>query len=54
MRLAHDKNKTYGCDDCSYLKGKRCQLWQIKIDDPHNSHCVSHDVKQNAKLEAVK
>ena len=29
----------YGCDDCKYLKGKRCSLWEIKIDDPHNSHC---------------
>lgn len=33
------EDKTYGCDDCKYLKGKRCILWQVKVEDAHNSHC---------------
>ena len=32
---------TYGCDDCKYLKIHSCKLWQVKVDDPHNSHCES-------------
>jgi len=44
-RKAHVPGKSYGCDDCSYLKGNRCKLWEVKVDDPHNSHCESHDVK---------
>jgi len=45
MRKAHKKGQTYGCDDCQYLKGKHCKLWEVKIDEPHNSHCESHTVK---------
>lgn len=32
---------SYGCDDCRMLKGKYCKLWQVKVADPHNSHCES-------------
>ena len=39
--MGNCKVKTYGCDDCPMLRGKRCRLWQIKINDPHNSHCES-------------
>lgn len=46
MRIAHDKTKTYGCDDCQYLKRKRCQLWEVKVDNPHNSHCESHTISK--------
>ncbi len=46
MRLAHEANKTYGCDDCSYLKGKRCTLWELKVDNPGGSYCESHDVRE--------
>ena len=43
------KNKDYGCDDCRMLKGKYCKLWQVKVDDPHNSHCESiHLVRETA------
>ncbi len=45
MRKAHIKGKTYGCDDCAYLKVKRCKLWEVKVDDPENSHCESHNIK---------
>ena len=37
---------TFGCDDCIYLKGHRCKLWEAKIDDPHDSHCDSANVGQ--------
>jgi len=33
--------KTYGCNDCRMLKGNHCKLWQVKVTDPHNSHCES-------------
>jgi len=33
------ETKTYGCDDCKYLKGKRCTLWEVKVEDAHNSSC---------------
>ena len=44
-RKAHNPNKTYGCDGCTYLKGKRCSLWELTIDDPHDCHCESHNLK---------
>jgi hypothetical protein len=34
-------DKTFGCDDCRYLTGKRCKLWQVKVEDAHNQHCES-------------
>lgn len=33
--------KDYGCDNCRMLKGNHCKLWQVKVTDPHNSHCES-------------
>jgi len=45
MRKEHVAGKSYGCDDCSYLKEKRCTLWEMKIAKPKDSHCESHDVK---------
>ena len=45
MRKAHTPNKTYGCADCKYLKGKHCKLWEVKVDNPADSHCESHDLK---------
>ena len=33
--------KSFGCDDCKYLKGSRCRLWEVKVSDPYNSHCDS-------------
>ena len=37
-------DKDYGCDDCRMLQGHRCKLWQVKVKDPHDSHCevVTH------------
>jgi len=35
------KQVDYGCDDCPKLKNKRCTVWQVKVDDPHNSSCES-------------
>jgi len=32
---------TVGCDGCGYLKVNRCRLWEVKVDDPYNSHCES-------------
>ena len=32
---------TYGCDDCPKLKKSHCSVWEIKINDPHNSSCDS-------------
>jgi len=49
--------KTYGCDDCRMLRGNYCKLWEIKIKDPHNSHCESFGLvratapKQSASTE---
>jgi len=40
MRKAHKQGQTYGCDDCIYLRGKRCILWEVKVTNPSNSHCV--------------
>ncbi len=45
MRKAHEPGKSYGCDDCSYLKGKRCTLWEVKVENPSDNHCESHNVK---------
>ena len=45
--------KTYGCDDCRMLKGNYCKLWQIKIADPHNSHCESIHLVREDKAETV-
>ncbi len=41
--------KDYGCDDCKYLKGKRCTMWEVKVSDPHNSHCEVVIVSQKGK-----
>lgn len=30
-----------GCDNCKYLTGKRCKLWQVKVQNPNDSHCES-------------
>ena len=38
----------YGCNDCSYLvweNGDWCELWDIEICDPVNSHCESAKIK---------
>ena len=40
-RKVKNPNKTYGCDDCKYHRNHHCKLWQIKVNDPHDSHCVS-------------
>lgn len=43
------KQKTYGCNDCRMLKGKRCKLWEIKVVNPEDSHCESiHLVRETA------
>ena len=39
----------FGCDNCKYLKGKHCKLWQIKIENPHDSHCETGLTSQNIK-----
>ncbi len=30
-----------GCDNCKFLTGKRCKLWQVKVEVPDDSHCES-------------
>lgn len=30
-----------GCNNCTYLKGKHCKLWQITVKQPDDSHCES-------------
>jgi hypothetical protein len=27
------------CDNCCYRKGKRCNLWEVRIKEPDDSHC---------------
>jgi len=40
MKTAETNNeRDYGCDDCKYLKGNRCTMWEVKVDYPYNSHC---------------
>ena len=39
------RDSSYGCDDCKYLKKHRCTLWQIAVPDPANSHCESCAVR---------
>ncbi len=47
--------KDYGCDDCRMLKGKHCKLWEVKVPDPHNSHCESiHFVRDTTPLKTTK
>ncbi len=43
-----EAKKTYGCDDCKYLNGKRCKLWQVAVANPHDSHCESLQIKRVA------
>ena len=38
--MNHETNTT-GCDDCRYLKGNHCTLWNVMVADPRNSHCDS-------------
>lgn len=40
------KENSFGCDNCKFLKGKRCTMWEIKIADPSDSHCVSGKRKE--------
>jgi hypothetical protein len=50
--MVDKKDTSYGCDDCRMLKGKRCKLWEVKVVDPHNSHCESHElVKATAPIK---
>ena len=44
-RKVKTPGKTYGCDDCRYYRNHRCKLWDVKVDDPSDSHCVSLQVK---------
>jgi hypothetical protein len=46
-------DKDYGCDDCPKLKGNRCEVWEVKVADPHNSHCeaVTYWINQEGKRE---
>ena len=30
-----------GCDDCRYYTGHRCELWEVAVPDPCDSHCDS-------------
>ena len=30
-----------GCDNCNFLSGKRCKLWQVKVENPNDAHCES-------------
>ena len=41
MTMTEAQRETYGCDDCRFLIGKRCKLWQVAVPDPHDSHCDS-------------
>jgi hypothetical protein len=31
----------FGCDNCKYLNGKQCKLWQVRVSDAHNQSCES-------------
>jgi len=45
----------FGCDNCKYLNGKCCKLWQVKVEDAHNSHCESGQHKViSIEKESVK
>jgi hypothetical protein len=33
--------KSIGCYNCCYRKGKRCNLWEVPVKDPSDSHCES-------------
>ena len=33
--------KQIGCDTCRMLKGNRCKLWEVKVDDPKDQWCES-------------
>ena len=52
-RYAAEDQGGYGCDDCRMLRRKqnprdkwRCKLWEVDVDDPHNSHCESFQLVQ--------
>lgn len=46
--------KDYGCDDCVYCRSHRCGLWEVKVEDPHNSHCVSLTTKEEADARGIR
>jgi len=36
--------ESFGCNNCTYLKGKqgkRCALWEVKVSEPENQSCDS-------------
>lgn len=41
MKTELDGTRTAACEDCRYLKSKRCELWEVKISEPDNQHCES-------------
>lgn len=44
-------DKTFDCGGCRYLNGKRCMLWQVKVNNPVDAHCESWQKKQEDKNE---
>ena len=46
---------TPSCDDCKFLVGHQCKMWEVKIKNPHNSHCeiITGDHGQYISYEEV-
>lgn len=38
--------ETY-CAICRYYKNHRCQLWQVAVPEPDDSHCESFRFREN-------
>jgi len=34
------------CEDCRYYANHRCKMWEVKVQDPANSHCDSGQVRE--------
>lgn len=35
------KDTSFGCDNCTMLTKHRCKLWEVKVNEPHDSSCES-------------
>lgn len=33
--------QSVACEDCKYYTTHRCKLWEVKVEEPDNSHCES-------------
>ncbi len=49
LKSVVDKDETYSCEDCNYFSsvpGGWCDLWDVHVDEPNNSHCESANIGQ--------